>query len=310
MLSASPPPAPAAALIGRATEVEDVLDLLGRARLVTLTGPPGVGKTRLALAVCADRDDVSWVDLAPVRDPRPGAGRARPGRATGGRRPTPRIGWSSSTTVSTCSTPTWPVSSPTCCARPLGCRCSPPAGSGSGWRPSASTPYRRYHALGRRRRRPRSPARQPGRGAAPGPGAAAVQLTPNTARALAEICVGLDGLPLAIELAAARLRVFTPSELAFRLGRRMSVLTSGPRDAPDRHRDLRAAIAWSHDLLSEPRPRGLPAAVGVPRGVGPRERRGGVRRARRPRRGRVAAGQEPGPPGRGGTPTATPGSRC
>ena len=79
----------------------------------------------------------------------------------------------------------------------------------------------------------------------------AVQLTPNTARALAEICVDLDGLPLAIELAAARLRVFTPSELAFRLGRRMSVLTSGPRDAPDRHRDLRAAIAWSHDLLSD-----------------------------------------------------------
>ena len=79
----------------------------------------------------------------------------------------------------------------------------------------------------------------------------AVQLTPNTARALAEICIGLDGLPLAIELAAARLRVFTPSELAFRLGQRMSVLTSGPRDAPDRHRDLRAAIAWSHDLLSE-----------------------------------------------------------
>ena len=79
----------------------------------------------------------------------------------------------------------------------------------------------------------------------------AVQLTPNTARALVEICVDLDGLPLAIELAAARLRVFTPSELAFRLGRRMSVLTSGPRDAPDRHRDLRAAIAWSHDLLSD-----------------------------------------------------------
>ena len=79
---------------------------------------------------------------------------------------------------------------------------------------------------------------------------AAVALTPGSARALVDICVGLDGLPLALELAAARLRMFTPSELAFRLERRMAVLTSSPRDAPERHRDLRTAIAWSHDLLS------------------------------------------------------------
>ena len=65
------------------------------------------------------------------------------------------------------------------------------------------------------------------------------------------MCVRLDGLPLAIELAAARLRVFTPAELAFRLEHRMALLTGAARDAPDRHRDLRAAIAWSHDLLPE-----------------------------------------------------------
>ena len=78
-----------------------------------------------------------------------------------------------------------------------------------------------------------------------------VTLTARSARALADVCVRLDGLPLAIELAAARLRVFTPSELAFRLDHRMSVLTGGARDGPHRHRDLRGAISWSHDLLPE-----------------------------------------------------------
>ena len=71
----------------------------------------------------------------------------------------------------------------------------------------------------------------------------AVRLTPGSARALTDVCLQLDGLPLALELAAARLRVFTPSELAFRLERRMALLTASPRDAPERHRDLRTAIA-------------------------------------------------------------------
>ena len=68
----SAPPVPATALIGRAAEVAAVRALLDApaTRLVTLTGPPGVGKTRLALAVGQDRDDVAWVDLAPVHHPR------------------------------------------------------------------------------------------------------------------------------------------------------------------------------------------------------------------------------------------------
>jgi non-specific serine/threonine protein kinase len=80
---------------------------------------------------------------------------------------------------------------------------------------------------------------------------AAVQLTARTSQALADICVRLDGLPLAIELAAARLRVFTPSELAFRLEHSAAALSSAVRDRPGRHRDILSAIAWSHDLLPE-----------------------------------------------------------
>ena len=251
MLSASPPPAPAAALIGRATEVEDVLDLLGRARLVTLTGPPGVGKTRLALAVCADRDDVSWVDLAPIRDPlQVRAELTRAARPEGDDHATDRL-----VVLDNCEH---------LLDSDLAGQLADLLRSTARLQVLATSRERLRLAAEREYAVPPLPmpsaddaddlARLRGNPAvallldrAP----PAVQLTPNTARALAEICVDLDGLPLAIELAAARLRVFTPSELAFRLGRRMSVLTSGPRDAPDRHRDLRAAIAWSHDLLSE-----------------------------------------------------------
>jgi len=74
-------------------------------------------------------------------------------------------------------------------------------------------------------------------------------LTQENARVAAEICVRLDGLPLAIELAAARSRIYPLQTLLEQLGNRLKLLTGGPRDVPTRQQTLRGAIGWSYDLL-------------------------------------------------------------
>jgi len=78
------------------------------------------------------------------------------------------------------------------------------------------------------------------------------RLDDDAARAVARICGRLDGLPLAIELAAARANLLAPAEMLERLGREPQLLGQGPRDAPDRQRTLGATIRWSYELLSEP----------------------------------------------------------
>jgi len=77
-------------------------------------------------------------------------------------------------------------------------------------------------------------------------------LTAQSATSIAQICQRLDGIPLAIELAAARIQVLKVEEIASRLTDRFSVLTSGSRTALPRHQTLRATIDWSYDLLTEP----------------------------------------------------------
>jgi predicted ATPase/class 3 adenylate cyclase len=77
-------------------------------------------------------------------------------------------------------------------------------------------------------------------------------LTPEAAPTVAAICIRLDGLPLALELAAARLNIFSPADLLRRISERMDVLATRSRDRPERQQTLWGAIGWSYDLLDEP----------------------------------------------------------
>jgi predicted ATPase len=87
-------------------------------------------------------------------------------------------------------------------------------------------------------------------------------LSEENSSAVADICRRLDGIPLAVELAAARVRVFTPAQIAAGLDERFGLLTGAPRTALPRQQTLEASVDWSHDLSGKQRRCGWPTRLG------------------------------------------------
>jgi predicted ATPase/DNA-binding SARP family transcriptional activator len=255
-----PPAAPLSSFVGRAHDVERIRDLLGTARLVTLTGPGGAGKTRLAReAVTSSASDSRVAELAALTAPdqlpaavltavggpelllrtQDDAGpptAARLVAALGGRdlllvldnceHLVDGVAVLAETLLHACprlrvlATSREPLGVPGEVLHPVDAL--------------AQTDAVRLFVE-------RAAAVRPGFG-----------LTPDVEPAVVEICRRLDGQPLPIELAAARLRSLTPPEIAARLVDRFRLLTSGARTALPRHQTLRAVVDWSWDLLDEP----------------------------------------------------------
>lgn len=266
-----PPPAPLTRMVGRERELATVSALLldPNVRLVTLTGPGGVGKTRIALLMATEltahfTDGVAFIALAPVRDPRLVATAVAETLRVQERRDTsliervttylrsrqmllifdnfehvleaaPLVG----SLLADCPECTALVTSRAGLRLygEHGFRVSPlPVPDPSALLPLAeiarSAPVRLF--VDRARAAESSFA-----------------LTVDNAPAIAAICARLDGLPLAIELAAARVAVLPPAALLTRLERRLPLLAGGGRNQPERHRAMRDAIAWSYDLLTK-----------------------------------------------------------
>jgi len=262
------PPAPMTALIGRVDLVASVRDLLRHAdvRLVTLVGTGGIGKTRLALEVAAEPtlpDGVAWVPLASVMDP--GAVLAGIAQAVGVVAP-PRASLLDGLTwalrdarlvllldnfeqVLPAALPVVAVLGACPGVKALVTSRSrlgvsgehvvavPPLTLPEDARSTTPDDLARAEAVRLFVARARAADRS-------------FALTTATGPRIAEICRRLDGLPLAIELAAARVGHLDLPTLAARLEHRLPMLTGGPRDQPARLRTMRDAIAWSYDLLT------------------------------------------------------------
>jgi predicted ATPase/DNA-binding CsgD family transcriptional regulator len=262
-------PAPLDALIGREQECAAVCRLLDRddVRLITLTGPGGVGKTRLALAVAAIagdtfEDGVIFVPLAPVRDVAlvPAAIADRLDVQESGERSLSEdliarlhgerlllvldnfehlLDADPLVTELLLACPGLKVLATSRRRLSLSGEHEVPVPPLALPNPQQTLTAEQLAAV---------PAIQlfVARAQAAAPSFA---LTEANGRLVAEICQRLDGLPLAIELAAPRTRLLSPAALLSRLTNRLQLLTDGPRDVPERLQTMRRAIAWSYDLL-------------------------------------------------------------
>jgi predicted ATPase len=264
-------PSPLTSLIGREAELAALTALLtkGATRLVTVTGPGGCGKTRLALEV-GDRlqaefaDGVVFVDLAPLTDyalVMPTIAKALGVRERAGQRLLDTLAGVLATRQMVLLLDN--------CEQVLGAAADIAELLAASPRVAILATSREPLRVRGERVFPLSPLPLPADDRLPAleelarvPAVAlfvertqaadpAFALTAENAAAVAAICHRLDGLPLAIELAAARAKLLPPEALLARLPQALPLLTGGSRDLPARQQTLRGAIAWSHDLLGE-----------------------------------------------------------
>jgi len=260
-------PRPLTPLIGREAEIAALRDLLAQdaTRLVTLTGPGGVGKTRLALGVAASvagsfADGVCFIGLTPLHDPAlvlPTVAQCLGLAETGAqsllrdvaaflREQQLLLLLDNFEQVGEAAPVVAGLLEACDGVRALVTSRGPLHVRGEREYPIAPLPVLTPHATAAELALSPAVALFVERAAAVRPDFA---LTDENAAAVAEICARVDGLPLAIELAAARCKHLAPQAIVARLGRRLALLTGGPRDLPARQQTLRDTIAWSYDLL-------------------------------------------------------------
>ena len=256
-------------LVGRQRELQDVVDSLSGGRLLTLTGPGGTGKTRLALAAAGAvsasyPEGVCWVELAPLDDPGIVA------RVVARRLGVPDCPGQDATAaiVAHVGDRSMLIVLDNCEHLASAVAVLAEQLLGACRALSVLATSREVLGVDGERSWLVPPLSLPEDGA---PGADALarsdavrffeyrarlvfpsfRVADDNARAVAQVCRRLDGLPLAIELAAAQMRVLSVSQLAERLDDIFTVLVGGARTAPRRHQALRATLDWSHDLLGE-----------------------------------------------------------
>jgi predicted ATPase/class 3 adenylate cyclase len=276
-------PSQLTSFVGRERELTQISEALGQSRLVTLTGPGGTGKTRLALEVAAEmlpsvQDGAFFVPLGPIRDPElvvPTISQALDVDEHTDRQPWEALAehvrdrdlllvLDNLEQVIAAGPDVGRLLQGTDRLRVLATSREPLGIGGEREYPVPSLPLPdpdRLPALASLTQFP-AVALFAERAATVKPD---FRLTDEVAVAVAEICARLDGLPLAIELAAARVKLLSPPAILKRLDRSLTFLGRGVRDHPARQQTLRDTIAWSYDLLDEPERR-LFARLAVFRG--------------------------------------------